>query len=278
MPTVAEALRKAARVLRSVSDTARLDAELLMAEALGVPRSDMLLRRMTDEAPKSFEPFVDRRLDHEPIAYIVGTQEFFGRVFHVTPDVLIPRADSEATLGAALAARPDPRRVLDCGTGSGALLLSLLAERPLAAGVGVDRSAAALSVAKGNATRLGLADRAELRHADWTVAGWTGGLGRFDLVIANPPYVEEAAALDPSVRDHEPAGALFAGLEGLGDYRVLVPQLPALLGPEGAAVLEIGASQADAVAQIAAQVGFRCELRRDLAGRSRALVLRLGLV
>jgi len=258
MPTVAEALRKAARVLRSVSDTARLDAELLMAEALGVPRSDMLLRRMTDEAPKSFEPFVDRRLDHEPIAYIVGTQEFFGRVFHVTPDVLIPRADSEATLGAALAARPDPRRVLDCGTGSGALLLSLLAERPLAAGVGVDR--------------------AELRHADWTVAGWTGGLGRFDLVIANPPYVEEAAALDPSVRDHEPAGALFAGLEGLGDYRVLVPQLPALLGPEGAAVLEIGASQADAVAQIAAQVGFRCELRRDLAGRSRALVLRLGLV
>ena len=274
MVIVAEALREAARRLEAVTDTARLEAELLMADALCVSRSELLLRHTGERAPASFGLHVARRLNHEPIAYIIGAQEFYGRELAVTPAVLIPRADSETTLSAALEASRDPRRILDCGTGSGALLLSLLAERPLAVGIGIDRSLEALAVAARNAERFGLADRAEMRAGDWRTEAWADGLGRFDLVIANPPYVETGAELDPSVREFEPAGALFAGPDGLDDYRALVPQLPALLEPGGVAVLEIGASQAEAVSHIAAAAGFGSELRRDLGGRARALVLR----
>ena len=273
--TVAEALREAARRLEAASDTARLDAELLMAKTLGVSRSELLLRHTDDEAPDGFAALVERRARHEPVAYILGRQEFYGREFLVSPDVLIPRADSETTLEAALEAAPEACRVLDCGVGSGALLLSFLAERPGAQGVGIDRSPEALAVAADNAERLGLAERCDLRIADWTEPGWTNGLGSFDLVLANPPYVEDAADLSPSVRDFEPAGALFAGAEGLDDYRELVPQLRGILAPKGVAVLEIGVSQADAVAEIADGAGLVAEMRRDLGGRPRALVLRL---
>jgi release factor glutamine methyltransferase len=274
MTRVNEALRLAAEHLANTSDTARLDAEVLMAHALGVTRSEMLLRHARDEAPAAFATLVERRASHEPVAYITGTQEFYGRAFHVSPAVLIPRGDSETTVAAALEARPDARRVLDCGTGSGALLLTLLAEWPEASGIGTDRSTEALAVAGANAVSLGLSERAGFREADWTRPGWADQLGRFDLVIANPPYVEDSAALDPSVRDHEPHGALFAGPEGLEDYRALIPQFPALLAPEGAAVFEIGHQQADAVSAIARATGFASELHRDLAGRPRALVLR----
>jgi release factor glutamine methyltransferase len=278
MITVAEALREAARRLEAVTDTARLDAEVLMAETLGISRSDMLLRHMEDPVPDLFEGLLARRLRHEPVAQILGRKEFYGREFRVCSDVLTPRADSEATVEAALeACRPDAR-ILDCGTGSGALLLTFLAELPGASGVGIDRSAAALAVAADNAARLGLAARAELRLADWDEAKWRVGLGRFDRIIANPPYVETTVELPSSVRDYEPAGALYAGPEGLDAYRSLIPQLPPLLAPEGAAVLEIGATQAEAVSRIAAEAGFTCKLRRDLGGRPRALILRLGLV
>jgi release factor glutamine methyltransferase len=225
--TVAEALRQAARRLEAVSDTARLDAELLMAEALGVSRSELLLRHTGDGEPEVFQALVMRRLAHEPVAQILGRKEFYGREFRVGRAVLTPRADSETTVAAALEACPDARRVLDCGTGSGALLLTLLAEWPQATGIGVDRSDSALSVAADNAIRLGLADRAEMRLEDWREPGWSAGLGRFDCVIANPPYVEAGAELAPSVSDFEPAEALYAGHEGLDDYRLLVPQLPA---------------------------------------------------
>jgi release factor glutamine methyltransferase len=275
--TVAEALRDAARRLEAVTDTGRLDAELLMAEALGVSRSDMLLRHTRDPAPQAFGALVARRLAHEPVAQILGRKDFYGREFRVTRDVLIPRADSETTVAAALGACPPNARILDCGIGSGALLLTLLTELPEAAGVGVDRSAAALAVAADNAARLGLSDRAEMRLGDWHEPGWREGLGPFDCVIANPPYVEEDADLAPSVRDYEPAGALFAGPEGLDDYRALIPQLPALLAPGGSAVLEIGATQAGPVANLAANAGFGTELRRDLGGRPRALILQLGV-
>ena len=278
MSTVAEALREAAGRLEAVSDTARLDAELLMAEVLGVSRSELLLRHMGDPVPDLFDALVNRRLAHEPVAQILGRKEFYGRDFRVCRDVLTPRADSETTVAAALEVLPLDGRVLDCGTGSGALLLTLLAERPEASGIGIDRSPAALAVAQDNAERLGLADRAEMRLIDWRERRWQEGLGSFDLIIANPPYVESAADLDPSVRDYEPAIALYAGPEGLDDYRVLIPQLPSLLRPGGVAVLEIGARQADAVGGIAREAGFRSELRHDLGGRPRALILRLGLV
>lgn len=271
--SIAEVLRDAAARLAETSDTARLDAELLMAHALDVSRSDLLLRHMQDEAPDGVAALVERRARHEPVAYITGRQEFFGLEFIVTPEVLIPRGDSETTLAAALEVVGEKGRVLDCGTGSGALLLAFLHEKPGWSGVGVDRSLGALAVAAANAGRLGLADRARTLRGNWREDGWAADLGQFDLIIANPPYVEADADLAPSVRQYEPAGALFAGADGLDDYRILIPHLRNLLAEKGAAVLEIGASQADSVAEIAHAAGFTTEPRRDLAHRPRALVL-----
>ena len=272
--TIADTLRAAAALLAETSDTARLDAELLMAHALGVSRTDILLRHMRHAPPAGFAALLARRLRHEPVAYILGQQEFFGLDFTVSPAVLIPRGDSEVLVEAALAARPDARRVLDCGTGSGALLLAVLTNLPDAQGIGIDRSPEALAVATANAAQLGLSDRARMTVADWATPGWSAALGGpFDLILANPPYVEDAADLAPSVRVHEPAGALFAGAEGLDAYRLLVPQLPALLAPGGVALVEIGATQAEAVGAIAAAAGMSIVLHRDLAGRPRALQL-----
>ena len=275
--TVGEAIRAATAQLGSGTDTARLDAELLMAEALDCTRSDMFLRRMRDPEPASYAALVARRAAHEPVAYIRGYQEFFGLGFRVTPDVLIPRGDSEVLVEAALTARPDARRVLDLGTGSGALLLSVLHELPKAQGLGIDRSVTALSVATGNARALGLAERAELRLGDWTQDSWDADLGTFDLILANPPYVEEAADLDASVRGYEPAGALFAGADGLDDYRILLPRLPQLLAPHGVALVEIGHRQAAAVTAIAAAAGLDVRLHHDLGERPRALELKISL-
>jgi release factor glutamine methyltransferase len=231
---------------------------------------------MRDAVPTRFAALLDRRLGHEPVAYILGRQEFFGLEFRVGPEVLIPRADSEVLVERALD-RPAARRVLDCGTGSGALLLAVLANLPQATGVGIDRSAAALAVARDNARALGLADRAAMLEADWDRPGWTQVLGPpFDLILANPPYVEAGAALAPSVAAHEPAGALFAGAEGLDAYRVLIPQLPGLLAPEGAALVEIGHAQAGAVSAIAQAVGLAASVHHDLGGRARVLELTRG--
>jgi len=275
--TVAEAIRGAAARFAKISDTARLDAELLMAHALNATRSELLLRHTRDPEPAAFAALIERRMQHEPVAYILGEQEFRGLAFAVTPAVLIPRADSETTLEAALEAAPDARRVLDCGTGSGALLLAFLAEQTDATGVGIDRSPTALAIAAANAARHGLTARAQMLEADWDIPGWANDLGRFDLVISNPPYVETAADIAAQVRDHEPAGALFAGPDGLDAYHILIPQLPQLLTSGGVAVFEIGATQAEAVENIAQHHGFTCGLRRDLGGRARALILRLGL-
>jgi release factor glutamine methyltransferase len=270
--TVAQAIRDAAAFLATTSDTARLDAEVVMAHALGVPRSEMLVRRMADAVPAGFAILVQRRTVHEPVAYITGSQEFFGRAFRVTPDVLIPRGDSEVLVEQALAAKPDARRVLDCGTGSGALLLTCLAELEEATGVGIDASPKALAVAQENAQALGLSDRVRMVCADWTVPGWSDSLGGpFDLILANPPYVETGALLSPDVREHEPHQALFAGPEGLDDYRLLIPQLPSLLAPGGAALVEFGASQAEAVTELARLTGLASSLHRDLAGRPRVV-------
>ena len=270
---VADAVRAAAERLAVTSDTARLDAELLMAHTLGVSRSDMLLRHMRVSEPAGFEGLVARRAAREPVAHIVGHQEFFGLDFTVTPDTLIPRGDSETIVQAALdTARPDAR-VLDMGTGSGALLLAFLDRRPGSSGIGIDACAAALDVAANNCERLGLAGRARFLEASWLEDGWSNDLGRFDLVLCNPPYVEADAELEPDVRAYEPASALFAGPEGLDAYRAIVPQLGKLLLPDSAAVLEIGARQEEAVSAIARESGFSVKLECDLAGRPRALIL-----
>jgi len=272
--TVAEALRSAAAQLQATSETPRLDAELLMAHAFGTTRSDLLLRHTGDSSPASFASLLDRRLAYEPVAYILGEQEFFGLPFRVTPDVLIPRADSEVLVEAAIAARPEAHAVLDCGTGSGALLLAVLEHLPQARGIGIDRSEKALAVARGNAGKLDLSGRAEMILADWDKDGWQSLVGGpFDLILANPPYVESQADLSASVRDFEPAGALFAGSEGLDAYRILIPQLPGLLAEKGVALVEIGASQSDAVGAIAVANGLQSQLLHDLAGRPRVLKL-----
>ena len=274
MNSVAAALRDAAKQLEGISDTARLDAELLMADALGMSRSQMLLKGADLEAPAKFAESLERRAKHEPVAYILGHQEFYGREFLVTQDVLIPRADSETIIETALAHCPPDGRILDLGTGSGALLLTLLAELPQSTGTAIDESLAAVSVAAANAAKLGVADRAHVIHGDWTLDGWADALGTFDLIVANPPYVETTSALDRSVADYEPAKALYAGPDGLDDYRILTPQLRDLLAPEGLAVLEIGHEQGRFVAEIAHQAGFETELHHDLAHRPRALLLR----
>jgi len=270
---VGDAIRAAADRLAATSDTARLDAELLMAHALGLTRSDMLLKAMRDPAPEGFHALTERRAAHEPVAYITGSAEFYGLTLAVTPATLIPRGDSETLIEAAREHGGEQGRVVDLGTGSGALLLAMLANREGWEGVGIDASEDALTVATGNAAALGLTQRSAWYHRNWHTPGWAEGLGTFDLILCNPPYVEVDAQLEPQVRDHEPASALFAGPEGLDDYRVLIPQLRAMLNPDGIAILEIGANQAEAVGALAAASGFATALRRDLAGRPRALIL-----
>lgn len=275
-PSVAAAIRAAAARLTALSDTARLDAEWLMAHALGLGRSEMLLRAMQAPVPAEFAALVERRMACEPVAYVTGSAEFYGLELAVSPAVLIPRSDSEILITAALEQAAQAGRVADLGTGSGALLLAFLAHRPGWQGVGIDASASALAVAADNAAALGLAQRTDWPLRDWRKPAWADDLGRFDLVLANPPYVEEGALLDAQVRNFEPAAALFAGPQGLDDYRILVPQLPQLLTPGGIAIVEIGAGQADAVSALAAQAGFASTLAHDLAARPRALVLRQG--
>lgn len=275
--TVAAALRRAAQQLAAVSDTPRLEAELLMAHALGLSRSQMLLTAQRGPAPESFPALAQRRLEHEPVAYIVGRQAFWGLDLAVAPGVLIPRGDSETVVRAALAARPDARRVLDLGTGSGALLLAVLSELPEAAGVGVEAAPDAFAVAAANARDLGFAGRVRIVPFDWNVPAQMAQLGRFDLVLCNPPYVEDDAELARDVREYEPAAALFAGPDGLAAYRAVVPQIPALLERDGVAVVEIGHTQTHAVTALAAAAGLDAVLHRDLGGRPRALELKNSL-
>ena len=274
--SVGEAIREATATLAPASDTARLDAELLMAHALGVSRSDMLLRAARDAVPEGFEALVARRLAHEPVAYITGSAEFYGLDLQVSPAVLIPRGDSETLIEAArehFADRAAPMRILDLGTGSGALLLAALSLWPEAQGVALDASMPALRVAQCNATKLGLAERARFLRRSWRREGWRRDLGTFDLILCNPPYVEEDAALDPQVRDHEPGSALFAGPEGLDDYRILLPQTAALLTGGGIAIFEIGATQRDALGSLARNQGFAPRFCNDLANRPRAMIV-----
>ena len=277
MSGIAEALREAAVRLATVSPTARLDAEVLMAHALGMGRAAMLMRQRDLAVPAGYQALIDRRAAFEPVAYITGVQPFWDLDLIVTPDVLIPRADSESLIEAAdehFSVRP-PATVLDLGTGSGALLLAALSLFPRATGVGVDVSVAALAVAARNAERTKRAERCRFCQADWCKPGWQRVLaGPFDLILANPPYVESTAVLTPDVARYEPARALFAGPEGLDDYAVLLPALPGLLASDGIAIVEIGWTQADPVVAIAAQTGLVTELRYDLGGRPRALIMR----
>jgi release factor glutamine methyltransferase len=269
--TVRDALNEATRRLAPHSASARLDAELLMADALGVERDRLLLLHLADAPPHGFEARLERRAAGEPIAYILGRRAFWTIDLEVGPGALVPRPDSETLLEAAVDhfGATDPGRVLDLGTGPGTLLLAALAQWPTARGLGIDRSGEALGYARRNAERLGLAARAEFRSGDWTA----GVDGRFDLVLCNPPYVEADAPLPRDVAEWEPHGALFAGPDGLDDYRRLAPLIPPLLAPGGLACLELGAGQADAVARLFEPSGLTVGTRYDLGGHRRCLTL-----
>ena len=269
---VGAALVAAAQRLAPTSPTPRLDAELLMAHALGCERDAMLLTRLDDPAPSDLAALLARRADGEPVAYITGTRAFWTIDLSVGPGVLIPRPDSETLIEAAVAhfGKAGPVTILDLGTGPGTLLLAALAEWPHAHGLGIDASATALDYANRNAMHLGLADRARFQPGDWA----DGITTRFDLVLCNPPYVEDdAAALGPGVAEHEPHSALFAGADGLDDYRRLAPMIPRLIAPGGIAAIEIGHTQAPAVTALFADAGARCTVTADLGGRDRCVIV-----
>lgn len=267
---VREALTRAADLLSSVSDTPRLDAELLMAHALNVDRSTLLLRHMAAPEPEGFAALLARRLAHEPIAYITGTRDFWTISLSIAPGVLIPRADSETLVEAAVAHFEGraPARILDLGTGSGALLLAALNQWPDAHGLGIDRSERALEIAELNADDLGMDERARFRLGNWC----EGLAGQFDLILCNPPYVETTADLAAQVRDFEPVSALYAGPDGLDDYRRIAPQLSPLIAAGGCAILEIGFEQAAAVTALLAAQGLKTTVKQDLGGRDRAVI------
>ncbi|NIJ16019.1 peptide chain release factor N(5)-glutamine methyltransferase [Sphingobium vermicomposti] len=271
--SVSQALRETALVLQPISQTARLDAELLLAHALGITRNTLLLDQHGLTVPPGFAKLVDRRLAGEPVAYITGVRDFWTISVHVTPDVLIPRPDSETLIEAAIdhfGAR-SPQRILDLGTGSGALLLAALDQWPAAQGWGVDISPAALAVARGNAERLGMADRAAFQEGDWA----EGLTGTFDLILINPPYIAQDEPLAGDVL-REPQGALFAGPEGLDDYRRIAPMLPRLLAEGAVAAIEIGHDQRKSVSTLLSDQGLEVAVRHDLAGHSRCLIATRG--
>ena len=272
--TVGEALAAATdAIAASGSDSARLDAELLLAAATGATRERFAIepeRPVAAAEAREFGALVRRRIRHEPVAYILGSRGFRRIELRTDGRALVPRPETELLVDVAL--ELDPRRVLDVGTGSGAVALAVADELPEAEVVAVDVSAGALELARENAAALGFENRIEFRLGPVTAAA-----GSFDLVLANLPYVrdDERPSLPPDVRDHEPAEALFAGPDGLAVIReVLAALAPGGAGPDCEAVaLEVGVGQALAVAGLVADAGFAdIGTRRDLAGIERAVV------
>jgi release factor glutamine methyltransferase len=261
-------------------DSARLDARILVAHALGVTAQTVFAypERVLDTAEHArVEVLAGQREARRPMAQLIGHREFWSLDFRVTPDVLDPRPDSETLVQSVLERLPDRNvgvELLDFGTGSGCLLLALLSELPQARGTGIDVSPAALAVARDNAERLGLAERASFRSGDWG----SGLDRRVDVIVSNPPYIpdDEIPTLAPEVALHEPRLALAGGTDGLDCYRAIAPHLVRLLNPGGLAALEVGWDQAEMVATILGEAGMVPEgFGTDLAG-SRRCVLASG--
>jgi release factor glutamine methyltransferase len=268
---IARALADTARQLNETSDTSRLDAELLMAEALHIDRDRLILSPPDRDVPKRFWSMVKRRSRGEPVAYITGRRAFWNIDLHVGPGVLVPRPDSEVLIASAIEHFDGsaPERILDLGTGPGTLLLAALDVWPDATGIGIDVSRRALSYASANARRLGFEARVKLKIGNWA----EGIAERFDLILCNPPYIAEGAELGPGVREYEPDEALFAGETGLDAYRALAPQVPRLLNKGGLAAVEIGHDQAGSVPALLTRDGLDSRIANDFADRPRAVLL-----
>ncbi len=253
----------------------RREARLLLAFSLRCRIETLLLRdQITEIEAEAAQNLVARRAAHEPLAFLTGHANFWSLTLAVSPATLIPRADSETLIEAALAQFPqrdDVTRILDLGTGTGALLLAALTEFPAAIGLGIDRIAAAAALARANAQALGLAQRSHFIVADWAAPL----AGSFDLILANPPYIPSAdlPGLMPDVAQYEPASALDGGGDGLEAYRAILADLPHRLAPRGAAILECGLGQAAPLRAMADAAGFATATRHDLATIPRALII-----
>ncbi len=259
--TATKAWAELSRVFREAGlESPVIDSRLLVCHVLGLDRLGLLREphRLLADHAEALAAAAQRRLAHEPVSRIIGQRAFWGRPFKISPATLDPRPDSETLIAAALelavpiqlARAGAPLRLLDLGTGTGCLLLTLLAELPTAIGIGIDCSPEALTVAHDNAISLGLAERAQLLLGDWGA----GLAGRFDLIVSNPPYIrhDDLAGLTPDVVNFDPALALDGGADGLSAYRAIVATLPQLQSP-GAVLLEVGQGQADAVQHLLQQ-------------------------
>ena len=278
MPTLEEALHHTAKRLSQVGiDTAALDASLLLERATGKSRLEFILDaedELDADAAEYLEELVQKRLEREPIAYILGEKEFWGLPFKVRPGVLIPRPDSETLIATILTFLPDKNlemKIADIGVGSGCLLLTLLHEYPKAVGYGLDISPTALSVAADNAQALGVADRVTLSKGD----GAAGLKEEVSIFISNPPYISstEIEELDKDVKDYEPMQALHGGEDGLDMYRSLIPQAYDKLHSGGLLVFEIGHTQKQSVTALLKEEQWQdVACYQDLAERDRIIV------
>lgn len=261
--------------------TPELDARWLLAEAAGVPVTAISLnpeRALSAEAVAKADAFVARRLAGEPVDRILGNREFWSLSFRLSPATLSPRPDTETLVETCLAVLPDRHgtyRILDLGTGTGAILIALLSERPEARGVGIDKATEAVAVARLNAEDNGVVARAAFAEGDWMA----GLVGPFDLIVSNPPYIpsRDIAGLDREVREHDPVLALDGGADGLAAYRTIIADAPRLLAPRGCLVLELGFGQEEEVAALMRAAGFVMlgPARKDLGGVARAVVGRM---
>ena len=277
----ADHLLKAARIALADVETPSRDARLLLQHVTGLSHEALIAEPQTqisDDTAQQFETLLERRKRHEPISRILGLREFYGRDFIVTPDVLDPRPDTEVLIETALARLPPdkPSRLLDLGTGSGIIAVTLLAERPLAEGVAVDLSETAIEVARQNAKAHKVDDRLQFITASWFEAV----TGRFDAILSNPPYIETdiVPTLEEEVRNFDPHLALIGGYDGLDCYRAIASAACDHLKPEGFVAVEIGVGQENDIASIFAANHFYINSRhRDLGGHIRCLVFGAGL-
>jgi release factor glutamine methyltransferase len=276
--TLVQAWTRARRHLEAAGIEAPvIDARLLVEAAAGARRADILTdphRTLSAEQAGTLDAYLARRVAREPVSHILGRKGFWTIELKVTPDVLTPRPDTETLVGAVLKTLPETGAadILDLGAGSGAILLAILSERPLAHGVGVDISTAALEVARENAALLGLQDRASFLHASWADGQPDDA---FDIVVSNPPYIPtgDIAGLEPEVSQREPWLALDGGPDGLNAYRILAPDILRVLKPGGLFVLEIGHDQGAAVKVLMLQAGAEAtQVLGDLGGRDRAIL------
>ena len=267
-----DTMRQAVHRLKQsgVPDPAR-DVRMLLAEAMGVGTDRLTLHLQDDvsaEQLKGFLASIDQRADRRPVSQILGRRQFYGRDFKVTSDVLDPRPETETLISEAL--RVPFKSILDLGTGSGCILLTLLAERQSAQGTGVDISSDALEIAGQNAENIGVVDRVEFKTSDW----FSAVEGQYDLIVSNPPYIDEAEweSLDPEPRKWEPKHALTPGADGLEPYRIIASNARQYLVSNGRLMVEIGWKQGAQVAQIFQDAGLKdIRIVRDLDGRDRVV-------